>query len=185
MNFVSIDTTYREFIKLNEEDRFGYTFQITYGNFEKKDYFSNTPLEKRTFGEIKRLMESAQESEYAFINEILTINDYSLDNILDRPAYEFLKTVEYIADKIVDFVEMENTQLVPQVQGKDYSSQLEQVDFSMFTDEYIQLRELSNEDITKIEQIRNLPYEQCFVELLYRTKQADFEKLVMQSNKLK
>ena len=185
MRFVDINTSYAEFMKLNEEDKFGYTFQVTYGKFEKKDYFSSIPLEKRSFGEIKDLMAAASDGEYSFIEQLMTISDYSLENILPRPAYEWIKTLEFISEKIVNFVEMEQTQLVPQVPGKDYSSQMEQVDFSFFSEEYIQLRELANQDITKIDEIRKLPYETCFVELLYRTKQTDFERLVMQSNKLK
>lgn len=185
MIFVDINTTYEKFVNLSEEDKFGYTFQVQYGKFEKKDYFSEIPLEKRSFGEIKDLMSAASEGEYQFIQQVMKIDDYSLPKILKRPAYEFIKTLEFISDKIVAFVEMENTQLVQQVHGKDYSSQLEQVDFSCFSDEYIQLRELANQDITKLEEIRKLPYETCFVELLYRTKQTDFERLVMQSNKLK
>lgn len=185
MRLVDINTTYEQFLKLNEEDKFGYTFQVTYGKFEKRDYFSETPLEQRSFRTVKTLMSAAADNEFALVNEIFKIEDYSLDKVLKRPAYEFLKTLEFICEKIVAFAEMENTQLVPQVQGKDYSAQLEQVDFSVFDEEFIQTYSLANGDVTKFEEVRNTPYETCFVTLLYQQKTSDFEKLVMQASKVK
>lgn len=41
---------------------------------------------------------------------------------------------------------------------------------------YPQLRELANGDITKIESIEKMKYNDCFVELSYRKRQFDFER---------
>lgn len=181
MRFVNIDTTYAEYALLSEDDRFGYDFQVQYGNLARKDYFSSLSLEKRPFGVVKELMSSLKKGDLeALVTSVTNIEDYAIDVIVKEPAYKFIITLEIIIEKLKSLMEMEKTMLTPSVQGKDYSSQLEQVDFSMFSTEYVQTRELANNDILKFEEVRKIPYEECFVELLYRQKQDDFEKLIVQ-----
>ena len=53
----------------------------------------------------------------------------------------------------------------------------------MFDGEYVQTRELADKDITKFEAIRNLPYKNCLIELIYRQKESDLEKLILKTQK--
>lgn len=186
MKFVDpFATTYEMYLYcLSEDEKFGHDFQVNYGPkdvFEMKDWFSDTPLESRSFETVKSLMEAVKDKDVTkFIELIYAIDDYSLENMKTECAYKAILTLRYLYEHTEKLIDIE-TEMLTSLAGNKYGAQIEQVDFSMFTEEWMQLKSLSDGDITKFDSIRKLPYESCLVDLIYRQKKSDLEEMILKS----
>lgn len=180
---IDINIPYAIYCVLGEKDKFDIEFCVQYSNLESKDYFSKTPLEEREFGKIKELISFFTKGEIEeMLSTLFTIEDYEEEKFKFAPVWKVLKTLEFLFEKISNLMKIENEMLTPMVQDDKYKCFIEQVDFSMFDNEYTQVRELANGDITKFDEIRKQPYANCLVELIYLQKQNDLDRLIMNSH---
>lgn len=181
---IDINVPYCFYLNLDESKRYEIDFQINYSNLEEKDYFCDVPLEDRSFGTVKDLMTYYAEQDIKnVLATIFSLPEYDESEIMKAPAWKAILTVQHLLNKIEDLINIEIKMLTPAVQNDKYAAQIEQIDFSIFTNEYTQTRELANKDITKFEEVRNLPYKNCLIELAYRQKESDLEKLIMSTKK--
>lgn len=181
---IDINIPYSIYCLLPEEQKFEVDFLVQYSNLEDKDYFCEIPLEERSFGFVKELMSAFIENDTIEIaNLIFSLKEYDEKIISSAPAWKSIKTMQYIANKVNELILVENQMLTPQVQDNKYKGFIEQIDFSVFSQEYTQVRELAHNDITKFEEIRKLPYKSCLIELIYLQKQNDLDRLIMKSTK--
>lgn len=179
---IDINIPYFFYSTLDEKRRFEIDFVINYSNLEEKDYFSDIELEDRSFSFVKSLMDSFMNDDFQDVMKALfTLPEYDEKKFSTSPAWKVILTIQYLTKKIADLIKIENEMLVSKVQDNKYNGQIEQIDFSMFDSEYMQVRELSNKDITKFEEIRKLPYKSCLIELIYRQKEADLDRLIMKT----
>lgn len=174
-----VNIPYAAYLVLTQEAKDSIDFQIQYGGLEEKDYFTDKQIVDRSFGEVKMLQNDLSEQDYdKLFKDILTFPEYK--DFPKEYCWKVLLTFANIINQIAETIKMENEMLVSQVPHKhDYTAEMEQVDFSMFDREFNQLYELSDGDILKFDRIREQSYQRCFVMLLYRQKQNDFETLVM------
>lgn len=185
-SFDIINLPYSMYVALSDEKKKEIDFILSYSDIEEKDYYSTTKLEDREFGFVKQLMECFINDELEELAKLIfSLPEYDEKKILSEPIWKVLISMKFLVCKINELIEIEGQMLTPSVQGEDYSGYIEQVDFSMFNNEYTQTRELANNDILKFEEIRKQPYKNCLVELIYRQKQNDLEKLIMNSKKNK
>lgn len=181
---IDINIPYALYCMLSEEQKFEIDFLVQYSNLEDKDYFSEIQLEERSFGFVKELMSSFIDGNTEEVAELIfSLSEYNREKISAEPAWKVLKTIQFIAKKINELILVENEMLTPLIQDDKYKMYIDQVDFSVFSSEYTQVRELAHGDITKFEAIRNLPYQSCLIELIYLQKQSDLDKLIMSSKK--
>ena len=181
---IDIDVPFLTYTGMSEKERFDIEFVINYSNLEEKDYFSETSLEDRSFGFVKSLMGAFMNDEMDEMMKILmSLSDYAEHKITSAPAWKVILTLQFITKKVSDLIAIENEMLTSKVQDNKYVGQIDQIDFSMFDAEYVQTRELANKDITKFEAIRALPYKSCLIELIYKQKESDLDRLIMKSMK--
>lgn len=181
---IDINVPYFFYLSLDEKKRYEIDFQVSYSNLEVKDYFCEIPLEDRSFGFVKDLMSFYAENEVEEIMKLFfSLPEYEEKEIMQAPAWKSILTIQNLFDKIESLINIEVQMLTPAVPNDKYAAQIEQIDFSMFTNEYTQTRELAGKDITKFEEVRNLPYKNCLIELTYRQKESDLERLVMNTKK--
>lgn len=181
---IDINVPYFFYLSLDESKRYEVDFQVTYSNLEVKDYFCEVPLEDRSFGTVKELMTYyADKDVESILNVLFSLPEYDKQEIMHAPAWKAILTIQNFFDKIENLINIEVQMLTPAVTNDKYAAQIEQIDFSIFTNEYTQTRELAGKDITKFEEIRQLPYKNCLIELTYRQKESDLEKLVMSTKK--
>ena len=176
--------TFGEYIQLSETAKSDYDFAVKYGDFEIKDYISDVNLEDRSFEVVKNLMDSENEEE--LISKIYEIEEYNEDKIVNLPFWKVILTFRYLIEHIVKLIKIENDVLQSKVPSfTDYSDKIAYIDFSMFPNYYSQLRLLAQNDITKFEEIKQMKYSDCIVELLYLTKENDLQKLIDNQNRQK
>lgn len=161
------------------------TVNMTLDNYEEKDYLSEIPLEERDFITVKELMECLINNNLEGFGERLSrLEEYSNEKIYNKKTYEVLLTMKYLIGHTIKLIEVEDKMLPSKIPSKhDYSSYVERVDFMVFPHYYSQLRTLAGNDILKFDAIKKLKYSDCFVELLYISKDNDLEKLIMNSMK--
>lgn len=175
---------YCVYVKLSGQQREDIDFYLKYGNYDKKDYLSNVKLNERSFFFVKRLQQAIIDQNLDdFFNILFEIEEYAPAKINDRYCFEVVKTFEFLIDETVNLLKMESETLSSKVPSTDYGMYFEQIDFSVFPSYYTQLRSLAGEDITKFDAIKNMRYDDCIVELIYRQKQADVNTLITNSHK--
>ena len=176
--------TFGEYIQLNETEKSDYDFAVKYGDFEIKDYVSDIALEDRSFEVVKNLMDSQNEEE--LISKIYEIDEYAEDKIINLPFWQVILTFRYLIEHIVKLIKMENDMLQSKVPSyADYSDKIAYIDFGMFPNYYSQLRLLAKDDITKFNEIKQMKYSDCVVELLYLAKENDLQRLIDNQNRQK
>ena len=175
---------YSEYIKLKDEYKKMFLFILEYSKdselkYVKKDWFSNVSLSERKFGIVKQMQEALINNSINDFIEILIKNgEYNEKKILEEQAYKFLKTIDYLVEETINLINYEKELLISKVPNKNEGF-IDQVDFSQFSSHFIQRDQLANGDITKYEEIDNLPYETCFIKLLYNLKNSDVEKMIL------
>ena len=176
--------TFGKYIKLDEIDKMDYDFAVKYGDFIIKDYVSDIALEDRSFELVKNLMDSENDEE--LITKIYEIDEYTEDKIVNLPFWKVILTFRYLIEHIVKLIKMENDMLQSKVPSYiDYSDKISYVDFSIFPNYYTQLRLLAKDDITKFDDIKQIKYSDCIVELLYLAKETDLQKMIDNQNRQK
>lgn len=161
------------------------TVNLTLDSYEEKDYFSEIPLEERDFITVKELMECLINNDFEGFGERLSqLDEYSNNKIYKAKTYEVILTMRYLIDHTIKLLEVEDKMLTSKVASKhDYSTEVSQVDFTVFPHYYSQLRSLAGNDILKFDAVKKLKYSDCFVELLYLSKDSDLEKLILKHTK--
>lgn len=177
---------YSDYIKLNDNEKYFFDFCLNYSKdkekFSVKDYFSSTPIEERSFIFVKEANELLQNNDFENLyKHFANLPEYSNEIFYTSPAYKVILTLKYFITRLRELQQMENEILISKFPDSAVSNCIEQIDFSMFGTYYGEIRELAGNDITKFEEVKKLKYCDCFIELAYRTKLNDVERLVAKS----
>lgn len=167
-----------------EDKKRDFLFLVDFGIFngeklKEGDYIYGKPLAELPFEKVKTFMTLYSTGETGQIMEEI-MDEKGLEYILNMKAWQVILAFRKILHDIENLINIENNTLVSQFPS-EYGGLMEQVDFSMFNQEYIQLNDLAGGDITKFDIIRKMPYKECFVQLLYIFKNNEFEKAVTKS----
>ena len=169
---------------MSEEKKRDYIFLVDFGIFDgeklkEDDYIYGKPMSELPFEKVKSFMTLYTSGDIQQIMQDI-MDELSLEFILGMKAWQVILSFRKILRDIENLLNIENNALTSQFPS-EYGGLLEQVDFTMFNQEYIQLNDLAEGDITKFDTIRKMPYKECFVQLLYIFKNNEFEKMVTKS----
>lgn len=181
---MNIDITYNQYVTMPEDKKRDYIFLVDFGKFngeklKEEDYIYGKPLAELPWGKVKTFMTLYSTGDTRQIMEDI-MDELGLEFILNMKAWQVILSFRKILRDIENLLNIENNTLVSQFPS-EFNSMAEQVDFSAFNTEYFQLNDLAGGDITKFETIREMPYTECFVQLLYIFKNNEFQKMVTKS----
>lgn len=181
---MNIDIAYNQYVTMSEEKKRDYIFLVDFGIFDgeklkEDDYIYGKPVSELPWGKVKSFMTLYSTGDTQQIMQDI-MDEKGLEFILGMKAWAVILSFRKILRDIENLLNIENNTLVSQFPS-EFSGLAEQVDFTMFNTEYFQLNDLAGGDITKFETIRNMPYKECFVQLLYIFKNNEFEKAVTKS----
>lgn len=181
---MNIDITYNQYVAMSEDKKRDYIFLVDFGKFngeklKEDDYIYGKPLAELPFEKVKSFMTLYTTGDIQQIMQEI-MDEKGLEFILGMKAWKIILAFRKILHDIEKLIDIENNTLVSQFPS-EYGGVLEQVDFSMFNQEYFQLNDLAGGDLTKFDTIRKMPYKECFVQLLYIFKNNEFEKMVTKS----
>ena len=169
---------------MSEEKKRDYIFLVDFGIFDgeklkEDDYIYGKPLAELPFEKVKTFITLYSTGDIQQIMQEI-MDEKGLEYILGMKAWAVILSFRKILRDIENLIEIENNALVSQFPS-EYGGLAEQVDFSMFNQEYFQLNDLADGDITKFDTIRKMSYKECFIQLLYIFKNNEFEKAVTKS----
>ena len=181
---MNIDITYNQYIAKPEDGKRDYIFLVDFGIFDgeklkEEDLIYGKPVAELPFEKVKLFMTLYASGDIQQIMQEI-MDELGLEYILGMKAWQVILSFRKILHDIENLLEIENNTLVSQFPS-EFSGLVEQVDFTMFNQEYFQLNDLAGGDITKFDTIRKMPYKECFVQLLYIFKNNEFEKMVTKS----
>lgn len=181
---MNIDITYNQYVTMPEDKKRDYIFLVDFGKFNgeklpENDYIYGKPLSELPFEKVKSFMTLYSTGDTQQIMSAI-MDEMGLEYILGMKAWMVILSFRKILHDIENLISIEENTLVSQFPS-EYSGLAEQVDFSMFNQEYFQLNDLAGGDLTKFDTIRKMPYKECFVQLLYIFKNNEFEKAVTKS----
>ena len=181
---MNIDITYNQYVTMSEEKKRDYIFLIDFGIFDgeklkEDDYIYGKPLAELPFEKVKNFMTLYAAGDIQQIMQDI-MDEKGLEYILCMKSWQVILSFRKILRDIENLIDIENRTLVSQFPS-EFSGLAEQVDFTMFNQEYFQINDLAGGDITKFDTIRKMQYKECFVQLLYIFKNNEFEKAVTKS----
>lgn len=181
---MNIDITYNQYVTMSEEKKRDYIFLVDFGKFngeklKEDDYIYGKPLAEHSWGKVKSFMTLYTSGDIQQIMQEI-MDEQGLEYILGMKAWMVILSFRKILHDIENLIDIENRMLVSQFPS-EYGGLLEQVDFTMFNQEYFQLNDLTGGDLTKFDTIRKMSYKECFIQLLYIFKNNEFEKAVTKS----
>lgn len=181
---MNIDITYNQYVTMSEDKKRDYIFLIDFGKFngeklKEDDYIYGKPVSELPWGKVKTFMTLYATGDIQQIMQEI-MDELGLEFILGMKAWAVILSFRKILHDIENLIDIEDRMLVSQYPS-EYGGLLEQVDFTMFNQEYFQLNDLAGGDLTKFDTIRKMPYKECFIQLLYIFKNNEFEKAVTKS----
>ncbi|MGL6120344.1 MAG: hypothetical protein ACRC0V_07535 [Fusobacteriaceae bacterium] len=173
------EITFKDYIEASEtfKDYLITIFDLAY--IEAINIFKIKPTIELEFVQVKELLKIDSFDDFQmieYVKSLTNISDIELSNIALLKYKQFIKYLTNEAEKIRT-IEME---LQYEPTGKEYAAGIEEL--NKF-DYYLQIRQLANNDITKIQIVEKLPYHLCYTELLAQKELNIFEKNLIKLQK--
>ena len=176
------DITVNEYISIEDDEvkkEYDYAIKYAYIYNKPKDYYKLGDIMKLPFGWIK-------DFQYA-LSEGMVWDDYiKLISVFVKKPYneKLLRLCQqrvYLINAMEELIYVEEKALSSSLSSDEESAGMD--DFDGFGIE-LQFRNLTGGDVTKKDDVRNIPYEDCFVELVLQKKISDYERRLMNIRKI-
>lgn len=160
---------------VNLKDRSEYDYALRYGIYESKDLFLIGEMVDCPFGFVKDMQDILNYEGLTWeklIDEISTYKKINKADVANRPLFDLHKFRLYLKEQVEKINEIE------QISGHAPEPDEESAGIEVFAKyrAFLQYDKLSNGDITKIEEIKKLPYSICFAKLMLDADKADYEE---------
>lgn len=136
---------------------------------ESKDVYEIGDVYELEFGFVKDIQTDIEDNELNLLSQI----EY-LKKITDKKLYllETILTCNYLVENIIKLLENESILL-----GGQATPEQKEAGVDAFAELGVfgQIRSLAGNDVTRVEQVRKTKYSICFMELIARKKESDYE----------
>lgn len=158
------------------EDKSEYDYYIQYSDYfnDAKNVLNIPELDELPFGFIKDYQTDLESGDLDFSKQIEYLSKI-IDFEIIKTKYldEITKTCSHMLSSIINMLEIEERLLSNEIsQDEEAAGAFTFSNFGVFP----QFLQLANDDITKIEQIRNMKYSDCLMYLLYKHQMSQYEK---------
>lgn len=176
--------TLKQYINGQNVDQVNYV--LRYGNIRPEDLFKIGDIMKRPFGLVKDCQSMFQvgstwERYINFLIDEFKINSKVIQN---ESIYKLHSSRLWLREQIIKINELESNNLGHTSEGDEHSAGIEV--FSKYGP-FLQFDSLAGGDVTKIEEVKKVPYEICFTKLLLNKDSNEYEKALnrIRMNKIK
>lgn len=168
-------------------DKSAYNFAINYAEefHLNKDCLGIGDIGELTFELIKDFQSDLEDGSLTFEKQINYLKRILSEAVINNSYLNDLcNTIIYLTSGIVKMLEIES-----EVLGGEPSPEEEAAGLNRFEllGTYLQYRQLADNDITKIKEIKKMTYNECFLELYTRKQESDFQRDLQRiyNNKMK
>lgn len=164
---------YKEYYTI--KDRREYDYTLKFGIFSPVDIFQLGNFFDCSFGFVKDMQENLSDAFFTWDDYIKEINKYkkiSLSEIAGHGIFDIHRSILYCQEQINAINENEAKFLghIPTAEEVEAGCEI----FDKYKS-FIQFDSLTGGDITKINLIREMPYSECFLKLMYDSDLKAFE----------
>lgn len=136
---------------------------------EAKDMCEIGDIYELEFGFIKDIQTDIEDDDLNLLKQIEYLKKITQKKLY---LYETVVTCNYLVQNIIKILENESILL-----GGEATPEQREAGIETFAELGVfgQIRSLAGNDVTKVEQVRKTKYSICFMELIARKKEADYE----------
>lgn len=168
-------------------DKSNYDFAIQYAKefTEPEDTFKIGDVYEIPFGIIKDIQQDLEDGTLTEAGQLEYLLKIKPELKIDKMYLDdFCRGLNYLYSNIVNLLETEMELLGGEVTVEEMQAGINRFNSIGI---YLQLRQLANNDITKIDDIKQLSYNKCFIELYTRKQESDFQRELQKvfNNKIK
>jgi hypothetical protein len=167
---------FNEYLKMNLDDGYVYTYSLKFGRYLNKpiDHFGIGDLREKTFGQVKDWQEMfAAGVDITDMPKALALFvTKPLKAIYFQPIVEVAQTFAFIVEQIKDITEVEGIALARRLTDEENTAGVER--FEVYG-VYPQLRSIATAFHVTINEVKAMPYNDCFVELCYQKDLAEYQ----------
>lgn len=169
------DITYREYIELSDRSDYDFAIKYAYLYIAEIDFFKIGDLTKKPFGIIKDIQHDLIKG-INFLNQVEYLSKISgieLNVLSNSKLMDISTSCRYLVSSILTIIDTEKEML-----SHSSSPEEEQAGLSRFDGLgiWLQIKALSGGDVTKVKNVLETDYETCFLELLSRKLNNEYEK---------
>jgi hypothetical protein len=162
---------------INLEDKSDYNFAMKHAKKhynDAKNVFNINPLDSHSFGLVKDMQKDFNDnlSWYNLIRYIGKLLDKPMEEVVQFTLLDFCRFKMFVIGQLKEIIEIESKLLAHTPTDEELEAGIET--FGKFG-AFIQLRKLAKEDVTKLEDVRNMKYSTCLMELIYQKEVYDFQ----------
>lgn len=174
--------SYRKYAVL--EDKSEYDFYIKYSIVcnTSKDIFKLGDMTQRSFGLIKDIQYDLGQGELTwlrYLEYIQTMTGKSIKRLALLGIVELCQSHKYFISEIQRIIEIESIALEYAPDNKEVRAGINKLDDLAI---YLQIRSIAQELNMTIKQVKDMKYEEAFVELVAQSRLADYSKKYMKIN---
>jgi hypothetical protein len=169
--------SFNDYTLLSELDRDEFDVIIKYSTdfYESVDTFKIGELTEKSFGVVKDIQYGINNNTLTWSEYFDYVNQITLVTVEELKATPMLKLIQfrnYLVTEVIRINELEKILLSHEATAEEQEANLEE--FEKFG-AYLQIRALTNNDITKHEQVRQIKYSLCLIELRVRQLEREYE----------
>ncbi len=163
--------TLEQYLNLEEKSIYDFALKFVLKFNIPENVFNCNPISDMKFGFVKT-MQAKILSEHTIYDEIEFVKECTDRNPLKMFLDDYSRQLIYLVKELEGLSEREINLLTTEPTQKEINAGLHRFDGLGL---YLQERELAGKDITKLDSIREMKYQDCFVELYTRKQERDFE----------
>lgn len=168
--------TFIEYYNCDNKDEYNFAIKYSYVFQESIDHFHIGDFMKVQFGLIKDMQNDLKNKDN-YSQMLYFLSKLASKNEKELAKEKLLKIVQEFNYMISEIERITEIELLTLAGNNATDEELEAgIENLNPLGVYLQIRELTNGDITKNEQIRSIPYEDCFIELVTKKRLNDYEK---------
>jgi hypothetical protein len=168
---------FAEYLKLNETAQYIYTYSYKFGFLFNRavNHLHIIPLLEQPFGAVKDYQQMFNESiDVSEIPRIIALFiNLPLRELYQLGVVEVFQTFAFIREEMEVINNAEMKMLHREPTEKELKADSERFEIYGV---YPQLRNLAGKDFMRIKEVREMPYNVCFLELCYQKDEAEFQQ---------
>lgn len=168
--------TVNEYLVLEDKSEYDFAMKFAFIFKEPIDEYGIGDMMEQSFGFIKDFQYEIEQG-FSF-NKLINLiaETKKIDDIGNQPLDKFMRFANYLITSIEQIVDVENESLAHDPEPEEIEAGMDRFNGLGV---YLQIRSLTNGDVTKFDQVRKLPYSLCFTEMYTAKQMSDYQKDLM------
>jgi hypothetical protein len=162
-----------QYLELEDKSEFDFAMKFAFVFTEPIDEYKIGDIMEQPFGWVKDFQyEIEQGLSFAKLIDLVSETG-KIKDIGKEPLDKFMRFANYLITSIQQIVEVENESLAYEPDPDEVEAGMDKFNGLGV---YLQIRSLTGGDVTKFDQVRQLPYSLCFTEMYTAKQMSDYQK---------